>query len=249
MTAAQLERLQEHLQRLRLFKSRERLEALLQEATGKELTYADFLDQVLTEEVASKTAKHVTMRTQLARFPFVKGLDAFDVSYQPSLDKKQLQTLSTCHFIEHGENLVILGPRGVGKSHLAAPSLRPHPTIYPLRYHISPPSTLPASAFRFGTGAGQQMFEFHETTIAPLVECPTATGKWFWGAWTDLAASYAWRGQKAEAAAVVELLKVRPDFTVETLEQDGAQYSDNPTFRKQFQRIVEGARTAGLPER
>lgn len=119
MTAAQLERLQEHLQRLRLFKSRDRLEALLQEATGKELSYADFLDQVLTEEVASKTAKHVTMRTQLARFPFVKGLDAFDFSYQPSLDKKQLQTLSSCHFIEHGENVVLLGPPGVGKTHLA----------------------------------------------------------------------------------------------------------------------------------
>jgi hypothetical protein len=69
----------------------------------------DFLDQVLTEEAASKTAKHVTMRTQLARFPFVKGLDVFDFSYQPALDKKQIQTLSTCHFIEHGENLVILG--------------------------------------------------------------------------------------------------------------------------------------------
>ena len=94
------------------------------------------------------------------------------------------------------------------------------------------------------------MFEFHETTIAPLVECPTATGKSFWGAWTDLAASYAWRSQKAEAAAaVVELLKVRPDFTVETLAQNGAQYSDNPTFRKEFQHIVEGARTAGLSER
>ncbi|HKY32957.1 MAG TPA: IS21-like element helper ATPase IstB [Candidatus Polarisedimenticolia bacterium] len=119
MTAAQLERLQEHLQRLRLFKSRDRLEALLQEATSRELSYADFLDQVLTEEVASKTAKHVTMRTQLARFPFVKGLDAFDFSYQPSLDKKQIQTLSTGHFIEHGDNLVILGPPGVGKTHLA----------------------------------------------------------------------------------------------------------------------------------
>ena len=69
------------------------------------------------------------------------------------------------------------------------------------------------------------------------------------GAWADLAASYAWRGQKAEAAAAVELLKVRPDFTVETLAQDGAQYSDNPTFRKEFQHIVDGARTAGLPER
>jgi DNA replication protein DnaC len=119
MSAAQLERLQEHLQRLRLFKSRERLEAFLQEATTKELSYADFLDQVLTEEVAAKTAKHVTMRTHLARFPFVKGLESFDFSYQPSLDKKQLQTLSTCHYLEHGENLVILGPPGVGKTHLA----------------------------------------------------------------------------------------------------------------------------------
>jgi DNA replication protein DnaC len=119
MSAGQLERLQEHLQRLRLFKSRERLEALLQQATATEASYADFLDLLLGEEVAAKTAKHITMRTQLARFPFVKGLDAFDFSYQPSLDKKQIQTLSTCHFIEHGENLVILGPPGVGKTHLA----------------------------------------------------------------------------------------------------------------------------------
>src|SRR2546428_2682695 len=119
MSAAQLERLQEHMQRLRLFKSRERVEALLQDATGKEASYADFLDALLTEEVASKTAKHVTMRTHLARFPFVKGLDAFDFSYQPSIDKKQIQALANCHFIEHGENVVLLGPPGVGKSHLA----------------------------------------------------------------------------------------------------------------------------------
>jgi len=119
MTAVQLERLQGHLQRLRLFKSSERVEALLQDATTKELTYADFLDGVLTEEVASKTAKHITMRTNLARFPFVKSLDAFDFSYQPSLDKKQVQTLASCHYVEHGENLLILGPPGVGKTHLA----------------------------------------------------------------------------------------------------------------------------------
>lgn len=119
MMAAQLERLQEYLQRLRLFKSRERLEALLQDATTKELSYADFLDQVLTEEITAKTTKNVTMRTSLARFPFVKSLDSFDFSYQPSVDRKQIQTLSTCHFIEHGENVILLGPPGVGKTHLA----------------------------------------------------------------------------------------------------------------------------------
>lgn len=119
MNAAQLERLQEQLARLRLIKSRERLEALLQEASSEELSYADFLDRLLGEEVASKTAKHVTMRTSLARFPFVKSLDSFDFPYQPSLDKKQIATLASCHFIEHGENAVILGPPGVGKTHLA----------------------------------------------------------------------------------------------------------------------------------
>jgi len=119
MNAAQLERLQTQMQRLRLFKCRDRIEALLQDAAGKEQSYGDFLEVVLTEEVSSKTAKNITMRTNLARFPFVKGLEAFDFGYQPSLDKKQVQTLATCHFIEHGENVVILGPPGVGKTHLA----------------------------------------------------------------------------------------------------------------------------------
>jgi len=92
----------------------------------------------------------------------------------------------------------------------------------------------------------------HLARDAPAIEwClkSTATGKSFWGAWTDLASAYAWRGQKAEAAAAVaELLKVRPGFTVQQLAQDGAEYSDNPTFRKEFERIIEGARKAGLPE-
>jgi DNA replication protein DnaC len=119
MNALQLERLGEHMTRLRLFKSRERLEALLQEAAGRDLSYADFLDQVLTEEVSAKTSKNVAMRTAMARFPFVKPLETFDFTYQPSIDKKQVLQLANSHFIEHGENVIILGPPGVGKTHLS----------------------------------------------------------------------------------------------------------------------------------
>ena len=57
MMSPQMARIDEHLQRLRLTTVRERLEALLQEAASKEFSYADFLDRVLTEEVATKTAK------------------------------------------------------------------------------------------------------------------------------------------------------------------------------------------------
>ena len=76
-----------------------------------------------------------------------------------------------------------------------------------------------------------------------------ATGKTYYFAYVDLASAYAWRGQPAEAAAAVaELLNLRPGFTVQTLVQEGLGTSANPAFRKEFQRIVEGARKAGLPE-
>ena len=80
---SQLERLGDHLKKLRLHKSSERLEALLQHAAANELPYADFLEQVLGEEVAAKRSQNITMRTAMARFPFVKPLETFDFSYQP----------------------------------------------------------------------------------------------------------------------------------------------------------------------
>jgi adenylate cyclase len=77
-----------------------------------------------------------------------------------------------------------------------------------------------------------------------------ATGQTFYFAYVDLASAYAWRGQRAEAAAAVaELLTLRPGFTVQTLEQEGSGASDNPAFRREYQRILEGVRKAGLPER
>jgi DNA replication protein DnaC len=92
MNAAQLERLQEQCSRLRLVKSRERLEALLQEASSQEIPYADFLDRLLTEEVAAKTAKNITMRTSLARFPFVKAWRSSSSVISPRSTRSRLSS-------------------------------------------------------------------------------------------------------------------------------------------------------------
>jgi DNA replication protein DnaC len=119
MTNPQLLRLGEHLQHLKLLRVQERLETLLQEASAQELTYADFLDRLLTEEVTAKEEKHVTMRTVMARFPSRKTLESFEFGFQPSVDRKKVQELATCRFIEHGDNVVFLGPPGTGKTHLA----------------------------------------------------------------------------------------------------------------------------------
>ena len=119
MSTPQMERLHGHLKQLKLHRMAERLEAYLQEATRKELAYGDFLDGLLGEEVAAKTDKAITLRTQMARFPFVKSLETFDFKYQPSLDEKQIRELATCRFVDNGDNVVLLGPPGVGKTHLA----------------------------------------------------------------------------------------------------------------------------------
>jgi DNA replication protein DnaC len=50
------------------------------------------------------------MRTAMARFPFVKPLETFEFSYQPSIDSKLVRQLASCHFIEHGDNVIVLGP-------------------------------------------------------------------------------------------------------------------------------------------
>lgn len=119
MSTPQMDRIGDHLRKLKLFKLNERIEALLQDATTREMGFSDFLDRLLIEEVAAKREKAISMRTQLARFPYVKTLEAFDFKYQPSLDEKQIRELASCRFIDNGDNCVLLGPPGVGKTHIA----------------------------------------------------------------------------------------------------------------------------------
>ena len=119
MSTPQLERLREHCHRLRLYQVEQELSARLEQAAKQELSYADFLDQLLAGEIDSKTYKHHQMRIAMARFPFQKTLETFEFKFQPSIDPKLIRELATGRYIQSGDNLLFLGPPGVGKSHLA----------------------------------------------------------------------------------------------------------------------------------
>jgi len=115
----QIERIQEQMQRLRLIRLVEELPSLLQEASKKDLAYSDFLEEVLSREIAAKHERHTAMKTAMARFPFQKTLESFDFKFQPSIDPKVIKDLATCRFIADTDNILLLGPPGVGKTHLA----------------------------------------------------------------------------------------------------------------------------------
>jgi DNA replication protein DnaC len=119
MLDPQMERVHRHLTRLKLTATRDRLDTLLQRAAKDEGTYLDFLDHLLTEEVATKDEKRTRMMTQIAHFPLKRTMEDFDFALQPSIDRKLLRELETGRFIANGENILLLGPPGVGKTHLA----------------------------------------------------------------------------------------------------------------------------------
>jgi DNA replication protein DnaC len=119
MSTPQLQRLHEHCQRLRLFQVAQELTARLEQAAKRELSYTDFLDELLALEVGAKTQKHQQMRITMARFPFHKTLESFDFKFQPSIDVKLMRELAGGRYMASGDNLLLLGPPGVGKTHLA----------------------------------------------------------------------------------------------------------------------------------
>ena len=117
--AVQIDRLAEQLKRLKLARTADQLPALLQEASKKELPYTDFLEDLLGRELLAKQERHTAMKTSMARFPFHKSLESFDFKFQPSIDAKVIRELATCRFIADADNVLLLGPPGVGKTHLA----------------------------------------------------------------------------------------------------------------------------------
>ena len=112
-------RVEERLLKLRLGAVAERLDGILSQAARVEPTYLDFLDQVLAEETEAKQKKRVAMGIQIAHFPAVKTLEEFEFKFQPSIDAKLVRELATGRFIAGAENVLMFGPPGVGKTHLA----------------------------------------------------------------------------------------------------------------------------------
>jgi len=113
------ERVHAHLERLKLRRVAELLDPICEQASKDEITYLDFLERLLEAEAAGRAERRLVAKTRLAHFPFIKTLADFDFGFQPSIDRRQVQELATLRFLAHGENVVFLGPPGVGKTHLA----------------------------------------------------------------------------------------------------------------------------------
>jgi DNA replication protein DnaC len=95
------------------------LDGVAQRAAAEGWTYTHFLGYLLDGELAERHRRRVELNMQFARFPAVKRIDQFDFAAQPGLDRRLIEELATGRFLSEGRNVVLLGPPGVGKTHLA----------------------------------------------------------------------------------------------------------------------------------
>jgi DNA replication protein DnaC len=107
------------LEQLGLSYAAERLPDLLSEAVKGDMPPHRFLDQLLDEEVRRREERRIRTSLRLSGLPPGQTLGTFDFSFQPALEKSRIETLATCTWIRENEGLLLAGPPGVGKTHLA----------------------------------------------------------------------------------------------------------------------------------
>ena len=112
------ERVHSNLKRLNLGVIEALLDNYLEIALKKDQSILEVLDHLLEQECQEKDARALAIRLRLAGFPVHKSLESFDFTFQPSLDELVIRDLMTLKFIHNAENVVLLGPPGVGKTHL-----------------------------------------------------------------------------------------------------------------------------------
>jgi DNA replication protein DnaC len=113
------ERLVEHLDRLGLWRAKEQLVDTLEAAEREQWGHTHLLDRLFEEEIAAREERRIRNSLKLAGFAFLKTIDAFDFAFQPSLDRGRVMDLAALGGTARKENILLLGPPGVGKSHLA----------------------------------------------------------------------------------------------------------------------------------
>lgn len=113
------ERLHENLVKLKLNTVDTILDNYLEIAAKDGKTTLEVLDYLIDQEKNAKDASSRETRMKLAGFPVKKRLDDFDFEFQPSIDRAVISDLALLRFVHNAENVVFLGPPGVGKSHLA----------------------------------------------------------------------------------------------------------------------------------
>ena len=113
------ERIRRNAAELRLHGVAENPDELVDRAEAGQLGYREFLDLVLESEVGVLEGRRYQARLKMAGLPHHKTLDEFDVAFQPDLDPKRLAELRSLRFVERKVGCLILGPPGVGKSHLS----------------------------------------------------------------------------------------------------------------------------------
>lgn len=109
----------QRLARLGLLRASESLATHLTEAIKEEVPPHRFLDRLLEDELGCREERGVRTTLRLSNLPTGQTLASFDFSFQPSIERSRIETLATCGWIREKQNLLIQGPPGVGKTHLA----------------------------------------------------------------------------------------------------------------------------------
>lgn len=113
------DRLRSMLADLKMPGSLEALDAILQGVDGGAMTAAEALEQLLSAQISLRNNRRLQAAMRSSRLPAVKLLSDFDFSFQPSIKREQIESLHELGFVERKENVIFLGPPGVGKTHLA----------------------------------------------------------------------------------------------------------------------------------